>query len=129
MTQPKGQTIELPTIVSNFSCYGFFRVGRDFETAAVAAESAISEFSLVPYFLHCQAIELGLKAFLSLKGAKRAELKGNATAGHNLVALLESAERAGLTAHMQFSVAERDGSVPSSGGNSVATFVSSPTST
>ena len=104
MKSGKHPLIELPTIEVNFSCYGFFHVGRDFETVAKASELEFLAFSLVPYFLFCQAIELGFKAFLSLNGAKKPELKRT---GHNLMALLDSAERAGLGTNVSFTSEEK----------------------
>ena len=61
--------------------------------------------SSVPYepvypFLVCHSIELGLKAFLSLKGAAMLEL-ADGSYGHNLEAILQKAEEKQLNKHVK----------------------------
>ena len=91
---PRNVVLSIAPATINLSCYGFLRVGRDFRSAALSFDNG-GEFSIVPYFLHSQAIELGLKAFLLLKGATRRELKQRPY-GHNLINLLEGCRQRGL---------------------------------
>lgn len=87
----------------NVSPFGFYLFGRDFFEAGQSF--AGREKALVPYFLYSQAIELGLKAFLLLKGMTKNELK-NARYGHNLSKLLKVARARGLDAHVSLSPKE-----------------------
>jgi hypothetical protein len=94
-----------PPIVVNLSCYGFFRFGQDFARAAAAVPEAQDRRSVVPYFLYCQAIELGLKAFLLLRGLSKREL-AKRPFGHDLIRLLERARSEGIDRFVSISAAE-----------------------
>jgi hypothetical protein len=65
----------------NFSPVGFRLAARDFLRCATAFKPP--KFSIVPFFLHCRAIELGLKA-LHLETRNQREVKKDF--GHDLVA-------------------------------------------
>ena len=65
-------TIKLETIHINLSPYGFNLYAEEY--LAVARSIKIgSTFSPVPYYLYCRCLELGIKAFLSLKGVSKQE--------------------------------------------------------
>ena len=65
----------------NFSSVGFRLAARDFLRCATVFNPP--EFSIVPFFLYCRAIELGLKA-LHLETQNQREVKKDF--GHNLTA-------------------------------------------
>jgi hypothetical protein len=65
----------------NFSPVGFRLAARDFLRCATAFNP--SNFSIVPFFLYCRAIELGLKA-LHLETRNQRAVKKDF--GHNLMA-------------------------------------------
>jgi hypothetical protein len=69
----------------NFSPVGFKLAGRDFRRCAEAFKPP--KFSILPYFLYCRAIELGLKA-IHLETHKQQEVKDEY--GHNLVKSYEA---------------------------------------
>lgn len=60
-------------------------------------------FEPVYPFLVCHSIELGLKAFLSLKGAAMLEL-ADGSYGHNLEAILQKAEEKHLSKHVKLTL-------------------------
>ena len=64
----------------NFSPVGFKLTARDFRRCADAFKPP--QFSIVPYFLYCRAIELGLKA-IHLETHKQQEVKDEY--GHDLI--------------------------------------------
>jgi hypothetical protein len=64
----------------NFSPVGFKLVARDFRRCADAFKPP--KFSIVPYFLYCRAIELGLKA-IHLETRRQQEVKHEY--GHDLI--------------------------------------------
>lgn len=83
--------------MSNLSPYGFFHYGRSFfDTAKAFKQSAY--FSPVPYYLHCHAIELLLKAFLLAKGVPKTDLPKPALYRHDLDKILKKAKELGLGA-------------------------------
>jgi hypothetical protein len=97
-------TIQMPPPIRvDLKSFGFLLYGRDFFEAAGFRGR---ERSVVPYFLYCQAIELGLKAFLLWKGMTVDELS-HRPYGHNLAALLAEACRRDLDVHVSFSIGER----------------------
>jgi hypothetical protein len=96
--------LSVGNITVNLSCYGFLRYGRDFHAAAESFNNG-GTFSIVPYFLRSQAIELGLKAFLLLSGATKAKLRAKPF-GHNLNSLLDAATRSGLEKFVTFTPEE-----------------------
>jgi hypothetical protein len=64
----------------NFSPVGFKLVARDFRRCADTFKPP--KFSIVPYFLYCRAIELGLKA-IHLETHRQKEVKDEY--GHDLI--------------------------------------------
>lgn len=77
---------------------GFNHYASEYLTAARSIEVG-SLFSPVPYYLYCRCLELGVKAFLLLRGVSKHELKSKIL-GHNLVAILTEAERLGLSEYL-----------------------------
>ena len=69
--------------------------------AAARAAPPREGFSPVPYYLYSLSLELALKAFLLAKGRTRKELKEKL--GHNLAALLATAEQERLADHVPVS--------------------------
>jgi hypothetical protein len=108
MSRPN--TIQISPVVVNFSCYASGKWAEHFLIAAQSFPGDI-KFSPVPYFLCCQSLELGLKAFLLLKGVPKKDLKKR-TFGHNLVVLLAKAksldlqEFVSISAHDENLIAE-----------------------
>lgn len=72
--------IQAETGYINFSPVGFRMVARDFRRCADTFKPL--KFSVVPYFLYCRAIELGLKA-IHLETRKQQDVKDEY--GHNLI--------------------------------------------
>ncbi len=68
----------------------------DFLSAATLSVRTDVPFSPARTYLICHALELALKAFLSLKGRPLRELAGGEL-GHNLENLLDEAEQQGLS--------------------------------
>jgi hypothetical protein len=83
-------SIKLPTIKFNLSCYASGKWAEHFFLAEQHFPKDIG-FSPVPYFLNCQSLELGLKAFLLLRGTTKEDLKRKPF-GHNLESLLAKAK-------------------------------------
>lgn len=93
--KPLSITIQLPPgPVINLTCFGFHLHADDFLAAARAYKPVARKASFVAQFLCCQSIELSLKAFLSLKGMSRKNLKRKF--GHNLIRLLKRARKEGI---------------------------------
>lgn len=67
--------------------------GREFLEAARREAALTNQISLPAYFLVGRSIELGLKAFLVLKGHSEAQLKA---IGHDLKSALEEARHHGF---------------------------------
>ena len=85
------QTIRLPPpITVNLYPIGFYQYGQDFLEATKTRRRARPN-STVPHFLCCQAIEHGLKAFLSWKGYAISDLRSKKY-GHDLTKLLGEAK-------------------------------------
>jgi hypothetical protein len=76
-------------------------------TAAKALPTPKGPFEPVRPYLVCHAIELGLKAFLSLKGFQMVNL-AEGQFGHKLSSILSEAESAGLLEAVPLTVAHRD---------------------
>jgi hypothetical protein len=79
----------------NLTCYGFQVWGEDFLAAENAYAAGKRQGSCVAHFLCCQSVELSPKAFLSLKGIGREQLRRKPF-GHNLSALFDAACRQGI---------------------------------
>lgn len=75
--------------------------------AAQALPTPQVPFEPVRPYLVCHAIELGLKAFLSLKGHEMVNL-AEGQFGHKLSAILKEAESAGLADEVPLSTAHRE---------------------
>jgi hypothetical protein len=73
--------LKAETGLINFSPAGFRLVARDLRRCA--EQFTRSTFSIVPYFLYCRAIELGLKAQL-LESRRQSDVKRDF--GHDLAA-------------------------------------------
>lgn len=69
------------------------QLGREFLEAARREAALKNQISLPAYFLVARSIELGIKAFLVLKGHSEAQLKA---IGHDLESALEEARRHGF---------------------------------
>ena len=78
----------------------------NFLSAASAIETPVVPFAPARTFLVCRALELALKAFLSLKRRRLEELAGGAFA-HDLEKLLAEAERQGLGALLPLERSQR----------------------
>jgi hypothetical protein len=84
---------------------GLYVYAADFLGAAKKAPDA--RFSPARTFLVCRSIELALKGFLSVNGFRLKELSGGAF-GHNLVNVLEEAERQGITSVVALGAKQTD---------------------
>ena len=89
------ENLSMPGIVTRMGPVALHVYAEDFLNAATALPAAKVPFQPSRWFLPCRAIELALKAFLSLKGAPMLELAGGAY-GHDLHALLQQAQKSGL---------------------------------
>ena len=75
-------------------------------TEAARLARASEGFSPVPYYCFCRALELALKAFLSLNGVTRADMQRKAL-GHDLMRNLAKANELGKRTQMRVSAKER----------------------
>jgi hypothetical protein len=91
--KPQNTTVAVTGVQTNLTCYGFHVWAEDFLIAEKLYAPTARKGSHVAHFLCCQSIELSLKAFLSLKGMSRKELKN---LGHNMHKLYVGARRDGL---------------------------------
>ncbi len=73
---PTNITIKASPFVMNITPYGFFYYGKEFFNTAKAYNKS-DNYSPVPYYLYCHAIELFLKAFLLSKGVSIKDLKNH----------------------------------------------------
>ena len=94
----KSVTINVEPIQINFSPYGFNHYASEYLAVARSIEVGQS-FSPVPYYLYCRCLELGIKAFLLLKGLTKQELKRKSL-GHNLVEIVNKADSLGLSEYL-----------------------------
>lgn len=78
-----------------------------FLTAANSLPPSSAPFDPVRPYLVCHSIELGLKAFLSIRGLPMIDL-AHGSYGHNLTAILEQTEATGLLAMVPLSGSHRD---------------------
>jgi len=85
---------------------GLWLYAKSFAHAAAALPESTAPYEPVRYYLVCHAIELGLKAYLSLHGATMLELSESAY-GHNLETILTAAEAKGLKEQLHISEAHR----------------------
>lgn len=74
---------------------------QSYLNAASTLPSPTVPFDPVRPYLVCHAIELGLKAFLSLQGSTMLDL-ADGSHGHNLEVLLQKAEEKGLNVAVPF---------------------------
>ncbi len=101
----KNVTINAAPILVNLSPYGFNHFASEYLAVARSVTVGTS-FSPVPYYLYCRCLELGLKAFLLLKGVTKQELKRKSL-GHNLVAIVAKAESLGLSEYLIITAEEK----------------------
>jgi hypothetical protein len=88
----------------NLSPYSFNHYASEYLTVARSIKVGPS-FSPVPYYLYCRCLELGVKAFLLLKGVTKQELKTKSL-GHNLVDIVVKAESLGLSENVKITKKE-----------------------
>jgi hypothetical protein len=91
---PRNIDLVVGTVTVNLSCVGFHMWAEDFLNAERLYAPTARPGSFVAHFLCCQSIELSLKAYLSLRGASRKDLKK--PYGHNLVRLFRDAYQKGI---------------------------------
>jgi len=103
--QNQSVTIKVDVININLSPIGFHYYASQFLAAARSVERS-SQFSPVPFYLYCRALELCFKAYLLVKGVPKNELKRRCL-GHNLESVLARAEALGLTSIVQLNNVER----------------------
>ena len=89
--------ISIVGITERMGPLGLHMYAQSFLTAARSLPPPTVPFEPARPYLVCHAIELGLKAFLSLRGAAMIELADGAY-GHNLEAILQKAEESDLKA-------------------------------
>ncbi len=97
-------TVKVGTQQVNLSPYGFNHYAAEYLAVARSVEVG-SSFSPVPYYLYCRCLELGLKAFLLLKGFTKNELKRKLS--HDLDAIIVKAESLGLSDFLVLSDEEK----------------------
>jgi len=85
---------------------GLHTYAQSFLTAARSLPPPTVPFEPARPYLVCHAIELGLKAFLSLRGAAMLEL-ADGSYGHNLEAILQKAEENDLKTTVSFTNGHR----------------------
>ena len=76
--------------------FGLWTYANNFARSAKALPPIVERFEPVNFYLICHALELALKAFLSLEGSKLIDLAGGAY-GHDLSKLLAAADSQGLS--------------------------------
>lgn len=96
------ERIRIAGAESHLAPFALLKYAEDFLEAAECLPRTDRPFSPVRCYLACRPIELALKAFLCARGQSLLDLAGPGM-GHNLAALLTSAEEAGLMAHVDFS--------------------------
>lgn len=94
-TNTRIESVSILGATARIAPIGLQIYAADFLAAAKAIPRSVVPFAPAqPYFV-CHALELALKAFLSLKGYQLDKLAGGAF-GHDLENLLDEAEREGL---------------------------------
>ena len=89
------ERISIMGITERMGPLGLHMYANAYLDAARVLPVPIARFELVRPFLVCHAIELALKAFLSLQGTAMLEL-ADGSYGHNLDIILEKADENGL---------------------------------
>ena len=92
--------------VARMGPVGLWQYADAYKRAAETLPAPQVPYEPVRYYLACHAIELCLKAFLSVQGASMLDLAENAY-GHNLDRLLAAADERGLDATIQLSIEHR----------------------
>lgn len=100
------ENISIFGITERMGPLGLQLYAESFLRAAQALPKPSVPFEPVRPYLVCHAVELGLKAFLALKGLSMLELS-DSSYGHKLIAILEKAEGAGLLATVPLSEEHR----------------------
>jgi hypothetical protein len=97
------ESVSIAGVTAHMSPVGLYMYASEFLHAAKAAPP--SEIPLLPArtYLICHALELALKAFLSLKGRSLDQLASGAF-GHNLDALLAEAQKLGISVVVRLNV-------------------------
>jgi len=98
--------ISIAGITARMGPIGLHTYAQSFLAAARALPPATVPFDPAQPYLVCHAIELGFKAFLSLRGAAMLELADGAH-GHNLETLLQKAEKKALRTTVPLTDAHR----------------------
>ena len=94
--------ISIFNITGRMGPLGLHMYAQSFLTAARSLPRPTVPFEPARPYLVCHAIELGLKAFLSLRGVAMLEL-ADGSFGHNLEAILQKADGIGLKDSVPFS--------------------------
>jgi hypothetical protein len=104
----KIETLSLFGLRVSFGPVGLIVLAEHYAVAADVVRNSLvgQRWSPVEKFLACRSIELGLKAFLSLKGRALEELAGGLY-GHDLENLLKQAEDEGLQEMTSLTTDER----------------------
>jgi hypothetical protein len=106
---------KLNTKIENISIVGIparmgpitlFMYADSFLNAAQALPSPVFPFEPARPYLVCHAVELGLKAFLSLRGVTMLEL-AEGSYGHNLMTILQKSDESGLDTLVPFTECHR----------------------
>src|SRR5690349_16675963 len=92
----KVEFVSIAGVTAHMGPLGLQTYAADFLSAAKEVAPPDIRFSQARTFLVCHALELALKAFLSLKGYSLEKLAGGQF-GHNLDELLTQAEQHGLS--------------------------------
>lgn len=100
------EQIKIAGIEERMGPLGLHMYAQSFLSAARSLPPPTVPFEPARLYLLCHAIELGLKAFLSLRGATMLTL-ADASNGHNLEAILQKAEKRDLKTTVPFTDGHR----------------------
>lgn len=98
-------SLQAEGITARVDGYWLRHYAGDFLAAAKAFDPPENRFSPVPYYLICHSIELSLKSFLFSAGFNRSDRK---KLNHDLEEALCSAERNGLSSHLEITLNDRE---------------------
>ena len=106
MSTPKAHVLVAEAGVIHISPFGFYSFGTKYlRVAKLARTDAGSDFSPVPYYLYCRALELFFKAYLLAHKVPKSTLKAKKV-GHRLDVLLSMARDHGLETIVPITVAQ-----------------------
>ena len=97
------EKISIMGITERMGPLGLHIYAKAYLDGACALPPPSAPFAPVYSFLVCRSIELGLKAFLSLKGSAMLEL-ADGSYGHNLEAILQKAEVKQLSKYVKLTL-------------------------